>query len=91
MKLANSSKEARKFLTNKKNHFERSMSSHLYIEGRKPSRYDYECGLENFFSLGEKRILDVTKEGDEKYILEFWNGKEFVSEEVWNKTQENSK
>lgn len=53
-----------------------SWSGNIYPYGRKPSSYDYDRGLENFFKKGEQIIQDT---GD-KYILKTWNGKEWVEQ-----------
>lgn len=56
--------------------YEVSMSGCVYPVGRKPSRSDYEKGLENFFSAGEKR-LEPQFSGPGKspsLLLECWDG-----------------
>jgi len=60
--------------------FERSSSGNIYKLGRKPSRADYENGLEKFFKDGEIRA-NVNERGG--YDVERWNGKE------WEKTGNN--
>lgn len=65
-----------------------SASGHVYKAGRKPSRCDYECGIENYFHIGEKRLIrDSHRYGEALwdfawiYIgVEVWNGKEWVKE-----------
>jgi hypothetical protein len=73
-----SSKEALEFYEKIKEHCERSSSFHIYPQGRKPGRVDYENGLENFFSLGEKRLSENVKTG--VLTLETWNGTEWIVE-----------
>ena len=48
-----------------------SGSGNIYFSGRKPSHYDYDNGLENFFEPGEKRLSPNGKGG---YLVETWNG-----------------
>ncbi|MBQ0124856.1 MAG: hypothetical protein KBS59_00850, partial [Clostridiales bacterium] len=74
----NSSEEAAAFYEKlKKEGYAVSGSGSIYAEGRKPSPYDYDMGLENFFDVGEKRLKPNQNGG---YDLEIWNGSEFVKE-----------
>lgn len=56
---------------------ETSSSGHIYARGRKPSRSDYDAGVENFFRKGEQRLADKYDGG---YRLETWDGTEWVQE-----------
>lgn len=64
-----------------------SGSGHVYKLGRKPSRYDHDRGLSNFFEIGEKRVIRDSYRYDEgawdfvwTYTgVETWNGHEWVS------------
>lgn len=62
-----------------------SASGHVYKAGRKPSRCDYECGIENYFHVGEKRLVRSSHRYGESLWdfawiytgVEVWNGKEW--------------
>lgn len=73
----NSCKKALRFYDEISDNLELSRSSHIYKAGRKPSRIDYENGLENFFQKGEQRLYLCEEEN--KLYLERWNGKEWVT------------
>ena len=51
-----------------------SSSGSVYVSGRKPTRYEYANGLQNFFKEGEER-LSSNEEG--KLVLQTWNGCEW--------------
>lgn len=72
----NSSKTAYDFWKKIKGSCEYSSSNHLYVNGRKPSRSEYESG--DFFKIGEKRLFQ--NEREERYELEEWNGTMWISE-----------
>lgn len=55
-----------------------SRSNHIYPEGRKPSCWDYENGLDNFFNIGEHRLYEDCMTG--VLSLETWDGSEWISE-----------
>ena len=67
-----SSKEAMEFYDEIKNDCSYSSSGHIYKKGRKPSPYDYDMGLENFFEIGEHRLRREPTTGI--MHLETWNG-----------------
>lgn len=60
----------------KQNGYEISNSFHYYKRGRKPTNYDYENGLENFFKVGEQRMFKFACIP----YLEVWNGTEWIKE-----------
>lgn len=74
----NSTEEAYAFYELIKDSNERSRSGHMYPYGRKPSRATYANGLDKFFTIGEHRLLNDYY--SKKYILETWNGVEWISE-----------
>lgn len=74
-----SSKAAWEFYESIKNNCSYSSSGHIYICGRKPTRMDYECGLEKFFDKGEHRLYQDYN--TKALLLETWDGKEWISEE----------
>ena len=66
-----------------------SDSGHVYESNRKPSRWDYDSGIENFFKRGERRLASEfvrnisTEQGYKKnLILQEWNGKEWTDIET---------
>ncbi len=63
------------FMDSLKNRFdyEESMSGNIYPRGKKPSPYDYEIGLDRFYTPGD-RIYRNTPEG---YRTFEWNGTDF--------------
>lgn len=83
----NSSKAAYDFYTNMDGR-ERSQSGHVYERGRKPTRSDYDDGIENFFKTGEQRIYDDSD--SRRYVLETWDGKRWVPERSDAKFSERS-
>lgn len=69
---ANSSSEAYELYSDMmKNGYESSWSGNIYRRGRKPSSWDVERGLSEFFKVGEKR-LSQNKNGG--YDVNTWNG-----------------
>lgn len=71
---ANSPKEAFDYFMSIKDNCEESFSGHIYASGRKPSRFDYDAGIEKFFKVGENRLF---KYPDGSLKLETWNGSEW--------------
>ena len=66
-----------------------SDSGHVYESNRKPSRWDYDSGIENFFKRGERRLASEfvrnisSEQGHKKnLILQEWNGKEWTDIET---------
>ena len=77
-RIAYSAKEALDFYESIKDHNQRSLSGHIYPYGRKPSPYDYDRGLEQFFGVGEHRLVE---EDSGIIFLETWNGHEWMRED----------
>jgi len=73
-----SSPAALEFFEEIKESREYSGSGHIYPRGRKPSRYEYELGLENYFKVGEKRLREDILSG--VLTLEIWDGTEWIEE-----------
>ena len=59
----------------KKGGIDCSRSGNIYFRNRKPDPRRYEEGLENFFTLGEKRLERLE---DGRYIPEEWDGEKFI-------------
>ena len=60
-----------------KNGGEESSSGKIYKKGRKPSRYDYNIGLADFFKKGEQMLAPNNKGG---YDLNSWDGQRWRPE-----------
>lgn len=56
-----------------------SNSGKFYPSGKKPSPEDYDNGLENFFEVGDTRVVSTEFKGG--FIRQEWDGKQFVSAE----------
>ncbi len=56
-----------------------SNSGHIYKKGRKPSSYDYEEGLDKFFTKGEHRLYKGFVTG--VLSLETWDGTKWIEED----------
>lgn len=74
-----SSRAAVAFYDEIKDYCTTSYSGHIYKKGRKPSSWDYDHGLENFFIIGEHRIKQEYTSGI--MHLETWDGNRWVPEE----------
>lgn len=84
----NSSRRANIFYNKMKGKLSRSSSGNLYVAGRKPSRLDYEKGVEHFFKKGEKRLAPNSMGG---YNLEIWGGNNWLTEEQYYAKDEKKK
>lgn len=56
-----------------------SNSGKFYPSGKKPSPEDYDNGLENFFEVGDTRVVSTEFKGG--FIRQEWDGKQFVNAE----------
>lgn len=65
--------ETKRWLNENADKTEGSNSGNLYAEGRKPSRADYDKGLDKFFKKGERRLSPMGK----AVVLEEWDGKKW--------------
>lgn len=65
--------ETKRWLDENADKTEGSNSGNLYAEGRKPSRSDYDKGLDKFFKKGERRLSPA----DKAVVLEEWDGKQW--------------
>lgn len=80
-----SSPAAWDFYKENEGRFEYSQSNHLYLKERKPSSWDYECGLERWFKIGEKRLAQkINSLGKviNGFDLEIWNGHAWEKEQL---------
>lgn len=75
----NSSQKALEYYDSIKGSCSRSCSNHLYKYGRKPTRSDYDSGLDKFFEIGEHRLYE--ERGSGVLHLETWNGSEWIQDE----------
>ena len=71
----------------KRTGYERSASGNIYKYGRKPSRWDYDAGIENFFKEGEQRL---SPNGSSGYYVETFRNGSWVSEQVGMKETESN-
>lgn len=54
-----------------------SNSGKFYPNDKKPTPEDYDAGLENFFSVGDQRVVPTTFKGG--FIRQEWDGQQFVN------------
>lgn len=66
-----------------------SESGNIYLDNTKPTKSDYENGLENHFKIGNKRLSPLGKNSENGYRVETWNGREWISESTSNKNASN--
>ena len=75
------SEEAKDFFDKYNNIYNWSSSAHLY-PNNKPTRMDYDLGLEKHFNIGDKRLRQT--EYPKGYILQEWDGNKFIDIENTN-------